>query len=109
MTRLFFLLFVYLNVYSQELSPIQSFKMDDYNASGQNWMISQSSDGNLFFANNDGLLKYNVINGVYIHRQKAPLFVVLIILMIEYILEKILILAIGLKISMGATPTLQYL
>jgi len=59
MTRLFFLLFVYLNVYSQELSPIQSFKMDDYNASGQNWMISQSSNGNLFFANNDGLLKYN--------------------------------------------------
>ena len=33
--------------------------MDDYNASGQNWMISQSSNGNLFFANNDGLLKYN--------------------------------------------------
>ena len=59
MTRLFFLLFIYLNVYSQELSPIQSFKMDDYNASGQNWMISQSSNGNLFFANNDGLLKYN--------------------------------------------------
>ena len=59
MTRLFFLLFVYLNIYSQELSPIQSFKVDDYNASGQNWMISQSSNGNLYFANNDGLLKYN--------------------------------------------------
>ena len=59
MARLFFLLFVYLNIYSQELSPIQSFKVDDYNASGQNWMISQSSNGNLYFANNDGLLKYN--------------------------------------------------
>ncbi len=59
MTRLFFILFFYLNIYSQELSPIQSFKVDDYNASGQNWMISQSSNGNLYFANNDGLLKYN--------------------------------------------------
>ena len=59
MNRLFFLLFIYLNIYSQELSPIQSFKVDDYNASGQNWMISQSSNGNLYFANNDGLLKYN--------------------------------------------------
>ena len=59
MTRLFFLLLVYLNIFSQELSPIQSFKVDDYNASGQNWMISQSSNGNLYFANNDGLLKYN--------------------------------------------------
>ena len=59
MARLFFLLFVYLNIYSQELSPIQSFKVDDYNASGQNWMISQSSNGNMYFANNDGLLKYN--------------------------------------------------
>jgi len=59
MTRLFFLLLVYLNIYSQELSPIQSFKVDDYNASGQNWMISQSSNGNMYFANNDGLLKYN--------------------------------------------------
>ena len=59
MNRLFFLLLVYLNIYSQELSPIQSFKVDDYNASGQNWMISQSSNGNMYFANNDGLLKYN--------------------------------------------------
>ena len=59
MARLFFLLLVYLNIYSQELSPIQSFKVDDYNASGQNWMISQSSNGNMYFANNDGLLKYN--------------------------------------------------
>ena len=59
MTRLFFLLFVYLNIYSQELSPIQSFKVDDYNASGQNWMISQSNNGDMFFANNDGLLVYN--------------------------------------------------
>ena len=47
-------LLIYLNIYSQELSPIQSFKVDDYNASGQNWMISQSSNGDIFFANNDG-------------------------------------------------------
>ena len=53
------LLLVFLDVFSQELSPIQSFDMDEYNANGQNWMISQSDDKNLFFANNDGLLKFN--------------------------------------------------
>ena len=33
--------------------------MDDYGAAGQNWMISQSDDGSIFFANSEGLLKYN--------------------------------------------------
>ena len=109
MTRLFFLLLVYLNIYSQELSPIQSFKVDDYNASGQNWMISQSSNGNLYFANNDGLLKYNGNKWSLYPSPKGT-----IIRSVNYIndkvtLEKILILVIGLKIRMVATPILQYL
>ena len=33
--------------------------MDDYGAAGQNWMTTQSDDGSIFFANSDGLLKYN--------------------------------------------------
>ena len=57
--RLLFIIFISSKLFSQELSPIQSFEMDDYNASGQNWMISQSNDGDMFFANNDGLLVYN--------------------------------------------------
>ena len=57
--RLFFIIFISSQLFSQELSPIQSFEMDDYNASGQNWMISQSNNGDMFFANNDGLLVYN--------------------------------------------------
>ena len=59
MYKYLLLLVMFLDVFSQELSPIQSFDMDEYNANGQNWMISQSSDKNLFFANNDGLLKFN--------------------------------------------------
>ena len=57
--KLFFIIFISSKLLSQELPPIQSFMMDDYNASGQNWMISQSSNGDIFFANNDGLLVYN--------------------------------------------------
>ena len=52
--RIIFLYFYFVSTFSQELSTIQSFEMDDYNASGQNWMISQSNDGDMFFANNDG-------------------------------------------------------
>ena len=57
--KLFFIIFISSKLLSQELPPIQSFMMDDYNASGQNWMISQSSNGDILFANNDGLLVYN--------------------------------------------------
>jgi DNA-binding CsgD family transcriptional regulator len=31
----------------------------DYNASTQNWAISQNSSGLMYFANNDGILEYN--------------------------------------------------
>ena len=59
MIKYIFTLLSFFTLFSQELSPIQSFGMDDYNAAGQNWMISQSDDGSVFFANSDGLLKYN--------------------------------------------------
>ena len=59
MLKYIFTFLSFFNILSQELSPIQSFKMDDYNAAGQNWMISQSDDGSIFFANSEGLLKYN--------------------------------------------------
>ena len=59
MIKYIFTFLSFINLLSQELSPIQSFEMDDYNAAGQNWMISQSDDGSIFFANSEGLLKYN--------------------------------------------------
>lgn len=59
MLKYIFTFFSFFNIFSQELSPIQSFEMDDYGAAGQNWMTTQSDDGSIFFANSDGLLKYN--------------------------------------------------
>jgi|TARA_B110000881_G_C18600785_1_gene535060 DNA-binding CsgD family transcriptional regulator len=44
---------------AQLLPPIQSYFPEDYNAANQNWMITQSKDKEMFFANNDGLLTFN--------------------------------------------------
>ncbi len=44
---------------AQELLPVQNFTPAIYQADHQNWMISQSEKGNMFVANNKGLLEYN--------------------------------------------------
>jgi ligand-binding sensor domain-containing protein/DNA-binding CsgD family transcriptional regulator len=54
-------LFVQL-VFAQELPPIQTFTPQDYNAEDQNWSISQANNGNIYIANNRGLLEYNGSN-----------------------------------------------
>ena len=59
MVKYFLFLLSFFTIFSQELPPIQSFDIDEYNASGQNWMITQDDDQNIFVANNDGLLTYN--------------------------------------------------
>ena len=59
MLRYLLLLFPFFNLFSQELPPIQSYSMDEYNAAPQNWMITQDDDENIFFANSAGLLKFN--------------------------------------------------
>lgn len=46
-------------MYSQDLPPIQSFTSDDYNGGNQNWAITQDSENLMYFANNDGLLRYD--------------------------------------------------
>jgi ligand-binding sensor domain-containing protein/DNA-binding CsgD family transcriptional regulator len=51
--------FISLGASSQLLPPIQSFSPDEYNASNQNWNITQSEQNDIFFANNEGLLKFN--------------------------------------------------
>ena len=59
MVKYFLFLLPFFTIFSQELPPIQSFDIDEYNASGQNWMITQDDDQNIFVANNDGLLTFN--------------------------------------------------
>ena len=56
-TFLFFFLFTV--VFSQELPPIIKYTPNIYGAANQNWMISQSQNQFVFFANNEGLLEFN--------------------------------------------------
>lgn len=48
--------------FAQELPPIVKYSPTAYNAGNQNWMISQSANHFLFFANNEGLLEFNGSN-----------------------------------------------
>lgn len=56
---LFLLFLVTPNLSGQELPFIDNFSQKEYNAGAQNWSISQSSKGNLYVANNSGLLEFN--------------------------------------------------
>lgn len=47
---------------SQQLPPIIKYSKNEYQAGIQNWMISQDSNGFLYFANNEGLLEFNGSN-----------------------------------------------
>ena len=58
MKQYFFLFFITLSIQAQLLPPIQSYSPDEYNAANQNWAITQSEEKDIFFANNDGLLKF---------------------------------------------------
>jgi len=41
---------------------IKNYSRLDYNAGPQNWMIEQSDDGRIYFANNNGLLEFDGLN-----------------------------------------------
>ena len=57
---LFFLVFVSVYIHCQEFTPIVSqFTKNNYNASNQNWSVSQSADGTMYFGNNQGLLQFD--------------------------------------------------
>jgi len=45
--------------FAQELSPINTYAPNAYNAGRQNWSITQADDKNIYFANNMGLLEFN--------------------------------------------------
>lgn len=60
-----FLLFAFLFCYAlnaQGTYPIRNFSPSDYKARNQNWAIAQAPTGDMYFANNEGLLKYNGLN-----------------------------------------------
>ena len=52
-------LFAYVSVFAQELPPIENYPSSLYGASSQNWSVSQTSEGHLYFGNNSGLLEFN--------------------------------------------------
>ena len=41
---------------------VKNFFKSDYNADNQNWSVAKDSEGNIFFANNKGLLEFNGIS-----------------------------------------------
>ena len=47
------------NLSSQELPLVENFSQKKYNAGAQNWSLSISKEGNLYVANNYGLLEFN--------------------------------------------------
>ncbi len=53
------LLLTCIGVISQELPPIQSFSSNIYKGGNQNWSITQDDNRNMYFANNDGLLRFD--------------------------------------------------
>jgi DNA-binding CsgD family transcriptional regulator len=56
----FFLVFISVYINCQEFTPIASqFTKKDYNASNQNWSVSQCKDGIMYFGNNHGLLHFD--------------------------------------------------
>ena len=46
-------------LYTQSLSPLQSFPIEEYGAGNQNWMITQGKNNEIYVANNEGLLTFD--------------------------------------------------
>lgn len=58
-TWVILIVFLSFRLVAQELPPIENFTPIDYGAENQNWGISQSTEKNIYVANNGGLLEYN--------------------------------------------------
>jgi len=52
-------LHIYQFLYTQSFPPIQSYPLDEYEAGNQNWMITQSDIGEIYIANNQGILSFD--------------------------------------------------
>lgn len=53
----------------QGIPDIKNYKRNEYKGGTQNWDIDQDKNGNLYFANNSGLLKFN---GTSWHKYSLP-------------------------------------
>ncbi len=51
-------LFTFIS-FAQELPPVSQYSPSIYNADNQNWSVTQATSKDLFFANNNGLLKFD--------------------------------------------------
>jgi AraC family transcriptional regulator, chitin signaling transcriptional activator len=54
-----FFLFFFCITYAQELPPVINFDPNQYLGGNQNWMVSQSYNGDIYVANSTGLLEYS--------------------------------------------------
>lgn len=53
-------LYCFCILHAQEFTPVvTNFSKNDYRASNQNWSIGQTSDGIMYFGNNQGLLQFD--------------------------------------------------
>lgn len=53
------LLLPFFNLVAQEVPRTLNFTKNDYHAQNQNWSITQSDDGEMYFGNGEGLLRYD--------------------------------------------------
>ena len=60
--RLLIIFLIFINsclLVSQELPPVINYTSTNYDAGNQNWMISQTTNKNIYIANGTGLLEFN--------------------------------------------------
>ncbi|NND78703.1 MAG: two component regulator three y domain-containing protein [Maribacter sp.] len=55
----FLLFFLGINLYAQEIPPIQNFTPKEYDGEHQNWAISQASSKSIFIANHTSLIEFD--------------------------------------------------
>ncbi|MBL7814330.1 MAG: hypothetical protein JNL70_04915 [Saprospiraceae bacterium] len=55
------LAFWHISLLAQEVPRTLNFTKNDYHAQNQNWSIAQTNDGELFFGNREGLLRFDGI------------------------------------------------
>ena len=60
---------LYGQVKSIGLPEIRNYKRNDYKGGTQNWNIDQDKNGNMYFANNNGLFQFD---GAFWHKYTLP-------------------------------------
>ncbi len=58
-TSLFFLIFIHITCWSQDIPFLVNYAKHEYKAAQQNWDVTQDQHGHMYFANTNGLLRYD--------------------------------------------------